>query len=190
MSQVLITDTKLTNIADSIRSANGSNNAYTLAQMPDAITALPSYTLIYSTTLEPNNITSTANQTFQVLNTGHSELYTKNALLYVRIRDTTQSGRAGYFYGTDCWLPNYRPGQNSTATVSGASTSVYRCNSDGTITSASSSYGLFLYSLTSTGDVTIRSRYNDTFSLTIDGTYSCNIYLLKWPNNINPWPAN
>ena len=40
MSQVLITDTNLTNIANAIRTKTGSSDTYTPAAMPSAILAI------------------------------------------------------------------------------------------------------------------------------------------------------
>ena len=41
MGKVIVTDTHLTNIANAIRSKNGTQNTYTPAQMASAISALP-----------------------------------------------------------------------------------------------------------------------------------------------------
>ena len=44
MSKVIVNDTHLTNIANAIRSINGSNSSYKAREMSDAIDLLPDLT--------------------------------------------------------------------------------------------------------------------------------------------------
>ena len=70
MSKVLVTDTNLTNIANAIRSKNGTSNTYTPAEMSIAINNIPS---------ESSNITS---QTWDIEN-AFIKFYMKNSARYV-----------------------------------------------------------------------------------------------------------
>ena len=65
MAKVLVSESNLTNIANAIRSKNGSNNTYTPAQMAPAILAIP--TGGGSSTLWSINITQSAHQTISVV---------------------------------------------------------------------------------------------------------------------------
>lgn len=64
MAKVLVSESNLTNIANAIRSKNGSNNTYTPAQMAPAILAIP--TGGGSSTLWNINITQSEHQTISV----------------------------------------------------------------------------------------------------------------------------
>lgn len=64
MAKVLVSESNLTNIANAIRSKNGSSNTYTPAQMASAIQAIP--TGGGSSTLWNINITQSAHQTISV----------------------------------------------------------------------------------------------------------------------------
>lgn len=68
---------------------------------------------------------------------------------------------------------------------------VYRRRSDGTFLTypiaSSDAYGLYGYTITSAGEIDIRVKYSSSYSLTIDGTYVVEVYLLDWPNGISPF---
>ena len=124
--------------------------------------------------------TSTSAATVATWATGHSELWTTDKWVYVRIRDTAGK-RTGYFYGCDNFF---------LAPFSGTSTSLgvrfyERYTSGGIYTfspqSGSNGYGVFADILYSDGRVRIRSRYSSSNSLTIDGTYKVEVYLLDPP---------
>ena len=65
MAKVLVSESNLTNIANAIRSKNGSSNTYTPAQMGPAILAIP--TGGGSSTLWNINITQSEHQTISVV---------------------------------------------------------------------------------------------------------------------------
>lgn len=189
MSKVLVTDTYLTDIADAIRAKTNTQQSYTLAQMPDAISSISSgggssYQLIYTQNLTAN-ITSTSATNFTTISIG-SAIHTANALVYVKIRDS-QAPRTGYFIGTDAWFANPFAANGTTTTVTACGKNTYRCNSDGTFGSTDSGYGLYGYSINSSGALVLRQRYHSTYTLTINGTYVLEVYLLQWPDNISPF---
>jgi len=125
--------------------------------------------------------TSTTTETVDTWATGHSELWTNSKWLYVRIRDTAGK-RKGHFYGSDQFFMVYSTTATST-TVAGrfyirtASTGNYGAGA----TSGTTGYGLYADTLYSDGSIRIRQRYNTSSSLTINGTYKVEVYLLDPP---------
>ena len=125
--------------------------------------------------------TSTSAGTVATWKTGHSELWTSDKFVYVRVRDTAGK-RNGYFYGTDqlFLLPYSKNAQStSSSSVCGRITTCvnndhYEING----TSNTTSYGVFADFLYNDGRIRIRSRYNSNYSRTIDGTYKVEVYLL------------
>ena len=61
--------------------------------------------------------TSTTAETVETWATGHSELWTNEKFIYVRVRDTAGK-RSGYFYGTDQFFMVYSTSATST-TIAG-----------------------------------------------------------------------
>ena len=124
---------------------------------------------------------STSATTHAMWETGHRELWTDSKWVYVRIRDTAGK-RAGYFYGSDQFFLVY-PTTSETTTIIGRFT--LRYTSDETYTASSQAsttgYGVYADMLYSNGTIRIRKRYNSTSSLTIDGTYKVEVYLLDPP---------
>lgn len=124
---------------------------------------------------------STSATTHAMWETGHRELWTDSKWVYVRIRDTAGK-RAGYFYGSDQFFLVY-PTTSETTTIIGRFT--LRYTSDETYTASSQAsttgYGVYADMLYSNGRIRIRKRYNSTSSLTIDGTYKVEVYLLDPP---------
>lgn len=124
--------------------------------------------------------TGTAAATVATWETGHSELWTDEKFVYVRIRDTAGK-RAGYFYGSDQFFL-----YTGTATSTTVSARFYiRYSSSGTYitsgTGGSTGYGLYADTLYSDGSIRIRQRYHAGNSLTINGTYKVEVYLLDPP---------
>ena len=126
-----------------------------------------------------------------------ADVWTKDKIIYVKVRDKAGK-RTGYFYGTDAWLINSnanigKPVNGYTVAFSIGVT--YRVTTAGTITAYvnTNKYGVYgqnLYAKTTAGAETYRveiyRRYNATYSLTLDGTYVCEVYLLDWPDGNSP----
>lgn len=125
--------------------------------------------------------TSTSAAIVATWETGHGEIWTNEKWLYVRIRDTAGK-RNGHFYGSDQFFMVYSTTATST-TVAGrfyirtASTGNYGAGS----ASASTGYGVYADTIYPDGRIRIRSRYNSTNTLTINGTYKVEVYLLDPP---------
>lgn len=161
-----------------------ANDTYDVTNYASAVVNVSGGTSAWTKVAETSyqvSTTSTSAATVATWSTGHSELWTDSKWVYVRIRDTAGE-RAGYFYGSDQFFIVYSTNNTST-TVSGRFYTRY--TSSGVYTTSSSSsttgYGVYADALHSEGSLRIRSRYNSSNSLTIDGTYSVEVYLLDPP---------
>lgn len=185
MSKAIITESYLEDIADAIRGKTGGSDTYTPAQMAAAISAIPSGSsaeLIYSGTVT-SSTTSTSSALLDTLAVG-SQAYTKDKIVYVQIRDNA-GPRNGYFYGSDSYFYNYYKANGATSTLTYAMREFLSMTTAGAwyaYTSGSTTgYGIYPYSITSSGNLTIYHRYNSTYSKTIDGTFTVKVYLLDYP---------
>ena len=118
-------------------------------------------------------------------------------MLYVKIRDTA-GRRNGYYYGSDCMFANSVPGNNLSATsnYSVHGTSYYQ-NSAGNLvnftlqrtnsSSATQGYGVYATNVHNDGSIDIYARYNSSNTLTINGTFKVDVYLLDWPGGVSPF---
>ena len=126
--------------------------------------------------------TSTSASTVATWETGHSEIWTGSKWVYVRVRDTAGK-RSGYFYGSDQFFYN-----SDLANGGAQPTYIYtalriylrysRTTITPTPTTGSSGYGVWADYLYQDGRIRIRQRYNSSYSLTVDGTYKVEVYLL------------
>ena len=114
--------------------------------------------------------------------------WTKAKIILIRVRDKAGK-RAGYFYGHDCWINNLNIANGSTSSISTAARMVYAYTSDSNWYEYSGSYGVYGYTISSAGSVTIRRRYNSTYSLTINGTYVCEVWALDYPDGKSVFDA-
>ena len=163
------------------KTLNGTYDVTNLAEIVVNVSGgggTSSWELLASTTITVNT-TSTSQSTAGTLDAG-STAYTKDAVIYVRIRGNSGK-RNGYFYGSDAIFINSYKANNSTTTFSAPAIEYIRVNSDGTYTTATGSYGVYGYSINSSGTVTIRRRYNSTNTLTINDTFTVEVYKLTLP---------
>ena len=135
------------------------------------------WTLIKSTELAVNT-TSTSSASAGTVSIG-SACYTKDKIIYVRVRDK-EGPRNGYFYGSDAYFMNYQKANGATTTLSVAAVAYYRYNNSA-YAGAQGAYGVWGYSISSSGTLTIRRRYNSTNTLTINSTYLIDVYTLNPP---------
>lgn len=187
MANYVVSDTSLTGIADKIRAKGQTTASLSFpAGFESAIDALPDIKLLGSKEYTDSyDSTTAASATTLALG---SAAYTSSGIIYVKIRDKAGK-RNGYFYGTDVFMFNRYPAEGATTTLSingngkAGISNTYRTESDGTFTtySAYNGYGEYAYSLSSGGTLTIRHRYNATYTLTINGTYIVQAYLLTGP---------
>lgn len=136
------------------------------------------WTKIGNTTELTVNTTSTsaASAGTIALGSGH---FTKSKIIYVRVRDKSGK-RNGYFYGSDTYFMNWQNANGSTTTLSVVAQEYYRYNNNA-YTGAAGAYGVYGYSINSSGTLTIRRRYNSTNTLTINSTYTIDVYEIDPP---------
>ena len=126
--------------------------------------------------------TSMSAATVETWATGHSELWTSDKIVYVRVRDTAGK-RAGYFYGSDTFFINHgMANRKSASSYTNSVRQIFYVNTDGDYgtyaCSGGTGYGVYPDTFYSDGRIRIRRRYNQNYSLTIDGTYKVEVYLL------------
>lgn len=109
-----------------------------------------------------------------------SSAYTKDEVIWVRIRDKA-GPRAGHFYGSDAIFINANKANGGTSTLSTPGVVGIRYSTSSQYAVYASQYGVYGYSISSSGSLTVRRRYNSSSSLTIDGTYVCEVYKLTLP---------
>lgn len=142
-----------------------------------------SYTLLTSAEFEVNT-TSTSLIDVGTIQAGVSA-FTSAKILYVKIRDKA-GPRSEYYLGSDCFFFNPNPANGGTSTWSNIGIGNYRYYGDSYYNS-SNTYGIFAYSVDSSGDILIRARYSSVSSSTINGTFKIDVYLLEWPDSISPY---
>lgn len=125
------------------------------------------------------NTTSTSASSAGSIECG-TAAYTAANVIWVHIRG--QAGkRNGYFYGSDAIFINHYKANGGDTTFSAPAVEYIRVSSSGSYTTATGSYGVYGYSITRDGKVTIRQRYNSTYTLTINDTFDCEVYALTLP---------
>ena len=183
-SATLITKTITANGTYSAEDDDADGYSSVTVNVPSS--AASSWTKVAETSYQVST-TSTTAATVDTWATGHSEILTSDKIVYVRIRDTAGK-RAGYFYGIDAWVMNRYPKTPSLSSYTSSSELVYqiwRVNSAGEYACRygynTTGYGVFPDTIYNNGAIRIRSRYNSSYSLTINGTYKVEVYLLDPP---------
>ena len=178
-SATLITKTITENGTYSAEDDSADGYSSVTVNVPSS--AASSWTKVAETTYQVST-TSTSTTMVAAWETGHSEIWTGSKRVYVRIRDTAGK-RAGYFYGSDNFFILTPDVDSFTKSIQGVG-SVLRVESDGTygISNVSNGgYGVYASTLYDDGKISIYRRYHSSRSLTIDGTYSVEVYLLDPP---------
>lgn len=178
-SSTLITKTITANGTYSAEDDDADGYSSVTVNVPSS--AASSWTKVAETSYQVST-TSTSSATVDTYATGRSDLWTSNKWVYVRIRDTAGK-RAGYFYGSDQFFYNIIPANGATGTSVGTALRTYiRYTTAGVFSVAAATgadgYGIWADTLYSDGRVRIRRRYSNTNSLTINGTYKVEVYLL------------
>lgn len=141
-----------------------------------------SWELIKSQTIEDCSTTSTSNATAATIALG-SSAFTKDDIIWVHVRDV-EGKRAGYFYGSDAIFVNANKANNTTTTFTAPGVTTIRCTTSGTYASYTGAYGVWGYSITSAGSLTLRKRYNSSYSLTVNSDYQVDVYKLTPPSGM------
>lgn len=115
-----------------------------------------------------------------------------DCIIYVRIRDKAGK-RAGYFYGSDTFFLNTNMANGTASAQTTAARYIHRYSTSsqwgGYVGATTTGYGVYAYSITTTGKINIYRRYNSNYSLTINGTYHVEVYALSFPDGISPFDA-
>ncbi len=165
--------------------SDDSADGYSKVTVNVPSSAASSWTKVAETSYQVST-TNTYSEDVAMWATGHSELWTSDKIVYVRIRDTAGK-RNGYFYGSDQFFYNILPVNGNTTSTS-ATTGIrmyfrYTTGAGYGMLSATttSGHGVYADIVYPDGRIRIRKRYSSTNSLTIDGTYSVEVYLLDPP---------
>lgn len=147
------------------------------------------WTLLYSQ--EQAITTSSTSQTTET-NFTIPEAWTSAHMIFVRIRDKA-GRRNGYYYGGDTIIMNPNPAKGSTSALTAGLIAYlgYRVDSSGNpwvnIGTNMDKYGVYAVGISSNGYITIASRYNGSYTLTIDGTFLIEVYALEYPDGKSPF---
>ena len=145
---------------------------------------LSSWTEIYSTTVNDSYSSTSAGSLLNISGIPYDDaLY-----LLVRVRDTAGK-RPGYFFGSDAFIANYYDANGNTTDLTYIMRECYRCSTSNNIlgypTATNTGYGIYPERLRSSGVLNIYHRYNSSYSLTINGTYSIKVYKLDPPSGVS-----
>ena len=144
------------------------------------------WTKVAETTYQVST-TSTATTTIETWSTGKSELWTSSKWVYVRVRDTAGK-RNGYFYGCDTFFYNtlIASGSSKVSITTTLMDTIRYSNGTftGYATAGAGGYGVYADTLYSDGRIRMRQRYNSGITLTVDGTYKVEVYLLNTPDGV------
>lgn len=178
-SATLITKTITANGTYSAEDDNADGYSSVTVNVPTGGGA-SSWTKVAETTYQVST-TNTTTETVATWETGHSELWTSDKFVYVRIRDTAGK-REGYFYGSDQFFMNYIPINGRTGIDTSVSGRFYTRYTnevfDTGYHSGTSGFGVYADTLYSDGRIRVRVKYSSGHSGTIDGTYKAEVYLL------------
>lgn len=109
-----------------------------------------------------------------------STIADKESIIYVRIRDK-EGKRAGYFAGSDAYFMNYNKANGSTSAFAVPAVLCYRYTTSSAWAGTAGQYGVYGYSISNSGVLTVRRRYNSNYSLTINSTYTVDVFKLAYP---------
>ena len=110
----------------------------------------------------------------------NSAVSTKDKIIWIRIRDKAGK-RAGYFAGSDTFFINTNRGNGSTSTYATAGRFIHRYTASNAWATYIGNAGVYGYSISSAGNIVIRKCYSSTNSLTINGTYLVDVFILDYP---------
>lgn len=139
-----------------------------------------SWKLLGSTTITTSSTSTTATSVGTIT---LPSAWDANKIILVRVRD--QAGpRDGYFYGSDSFFMNYQAASGGTSTITYAGRLIHRRTTAGAYSSyvgaTTTGYGVYGYSISSAGVVNIYRRYNSNYSLTINGTYTVEVWAIDY----------
>lgn len=185
MANYVVSDASLTAVADAIRSKGGTSAPLAF---PDgfaaAIAAIPagraSWTKVGGTTEFEAVQTSTTGATAATIQCG-TDIVNKAKIIYVRVRDKA-GPRAGYCAGSDAFFINTNKANGSTSTFATPAVVAHRYTTSSAWATYAGQYGVYGYSISNTGALIIRKRYHSSYSLTVNGTFQADVWILEYPD--------
>lgn len=137
---------------------------------------IPGVDLLYSNNAESITYTSTSAGTAKTIS-GITNL-NQYPFLIVTIENTNSTKGSLKFIRSSTVVGNLNPGSTSISATRYGAQQYY--NSSGTLTQTSSTtYGLFGYTLTAAGALTIRGRTNSSYYTSLTGTYKVQVLGIK-----------
>lgn len=166
-----------------------SNGVKDVSEYAKADIQVPSYKLIKTAEYTVSTTSTTATD-IGTMALG-SQYYTSDKIIYVKVRDKAGI-RNGYFAGSDSYFFNYYAANSATTTLTYAARVIHTVNSSGShaqyVGATTTGYGVYPYSIDSSGNLVMRRRYSSSYSLTINGTYMVEVYTLDYvPYMGNPF---
>lgn len=161
------------------------NGTYDVSSLSEAVVNVSggggsSWTKVCEKTV--NVSTTSTTLTTETWATGHSEIWNVSKYILVRIRDTAGK-RNSHFYGSDNFF--VLPQLASTTNTQKGLRYIYRVSSTGRYssyeTTGANGYGVYADMVYNNGNVRLCWRYNSNYSLTIDGGYKVEVYILDPP---------
>lgn len=140
------------------------------------------YTKLAETEVTVNTTSSTVTTVATINIDPASDVWTSAHQIFISIRDKAGK-RAGYFYGGDSIISNPLVG----SAITNIARNTYTYSSAGQFGVSAQGYGVYVYDINRSGRIRIMSRYHQTYSLTIDGTYKIEVYALPYPDNVSPF---
>ena len=170
------------------KTQNGTYNVTNLAELVVNVSGGggSSWTKILSYEKEISTTSGTASNADTVII--GSQYFTNQKIIWVHIRDKSGK-RAGYHYGSDGFFVNRVAENGGTSNFTSVATVSFNC-ADGTtdLSSIISQYGVYAYSISPVGELTIRKRYSSNNSRTINSTYVIDVYALDPPTGVDLFP--
>lgn len=180
MAKKLYEESNIQAIATAIRDKNGSTDTYKPSEMAGAISQLSSFKKLYEGTVTANTSSTSATNLTTITVPG---AYAANRLM-VRITDTAGK-RNGYFYCHEDYFWNYYHENGATTTLTYGARLGMWTTSSGTlgqyVGATTTAYGVYAYSITSGNVIQLRTRYSNSYSLTINSTYKVEVYAYNAP---------
>lgn len=132
------------------------------------------------------NTTSTSETFVGTINCG-TGVWTKDKVVYVRIRDKA-GVRNGYVFGADAWFINTSAANGSQDDlVLVGKLGAYK--KDNKFMQNTSDYGIYPKAMSANGDISIKAKYFSGIG-TLNGTYHAEVYLLDWPDGVSPFATS
>lgn len=155
----------------------------------DGVTQMKDYTLLATKTFTVNT-SSTSAASVGTVDCG-SSAYTSDKIVYAKIRDNA-GAREGYCIGSDTFFYNRLPASGKSTELQYAARFTHSLRADDEYytypAGSNTGYGVYANTITSTGVISIYSRYNSNNSGTINGTFTVQVYLIDYPvPNGNPY---